>query len=87
MAVIEGAFFLCLAPEDLVVAVRIKRRVDINQVNAFVGEFFQLFEVVAAVNDAGIDERGPSFASSFAKATEDRQATEGRWFGGRLGFL
>jgi hypothetical protein len=58
VAVIKGAFFLCLAPEDLVVAVRVKRRVDINQVNAFVGEFFQLFEVIAAINDAGIDERG-----------------------------
>ena len=57
VSVIEGAFFLCLAPEDLVVAVRIKRRVDINQVNTFVGEFFQLFEVIAAINDAGIDER------------------------------
>ena len=64
MAVIEGAFFLCLAPEDLIVAVRIKRRVDINQVNAFVGEFFQLFEVIAAVNDAGIDERRPYTLSS-----------------------
>ena len=40
VAVFEGAFFLSFAPEDLVIAIGIKRRVDINEVNAFGGEFF-----------------------------------------------
>ena len=40
VAVFEGAFFLCFAPEDLVIAIGIKRRVDINKVNTFRREFF-----------------------------------------------
>jgi len=50
------AFFLCLAPEDLIVAVGVKRRVDVNQVNTTIGEFFQLVEVVAAVDYPRIDQ-------------------------------
>jgi len=57
VAVLKGAFFLCFAPEDLVITVRVKRRVDINKVNASIGEFFQLFEVIAAINDTSIDQR------------------------------
>jgi hypothetical protein len=56
VAVIEGAFFFGFAPEDLVVAIGIERRVDVDEVHAMVGELFELVEVVAAVDDAGIDE-------------------------------
>lgn len=55
VAVFEGAFFLCLAPEDLIIAVGVKRRVDIDKVNASIGEFFQLIDVIAAINDAGVN--------------------------------
>ena len=57
MAVLEGALLLRLAPEDLVVAVGVEGRVDVDQVHAGVGELAQLLEVVAAVDDAGVDER------------------------------
>ena len=64
VAVLEGAFFLCLAPEDLIVAVRVERRVDINQVNALVREFLELFEIVAAVNHPRIDKsRWPALSN------------------------
>ena len=38
MAVIEGAFFLCLTPEDFIIAVGVERWVDINKVEAVIGE-------------------------------------------------
>jgi hypothetical protein len=59
--VIEGAFFFGFAPEDLVVAVGVEGRVDVDEVHAMVGELGELVEVVAAVDDAGIGEgRGPA---------------------------
>jgi len=48
-------FFLCLAPEDLIVAVGVKGRVDVNQVNALSGEFFKLVEIIAAIYYPRID--------------------------------
>jgi len=57
VAVFEGAFFFRFAPEDFVVAVGIERRIDVDQVDAGVGEFGELFEVVAAVDDAGVEQR------------------------------
>ena len=56
VAVFEGAFFFGFAPEDLVVAVGVEGRVDVDEVQAMVGELGELVEVVAAVDDAGIDE-------------------------------
>jgi len=41
----------------LVVAVGVERRVDVDQVNATIGQLGELFEVVAAVDDARVDER------------------------------
>ena len=58
VAVFEGAlflFFLRFAPEDLVVAVGVERRVDVDEVDAGVGELGELGEVVAAVDDAGVE--------------------------------
>ena len=57
MAVLEGALFLRLAPEDFVVAVGVERRVNVDEVHAGVGQFLELLQIVAAVNDARIDER------------------------------
>jgi hypothetical protein len=47
-------------PKDLVVAVGIEGRIDVDQVDALIGELGKLFEVVPAVDDAGVDQRGGS---------------------------
>lgn len=56
VAVLEYAGFLCLAPEDLIVAVGVEGRVDVDKVHAAVGQVAKLVEIVAAVDDAGIDK-------------------------------
>jgi hypothetical protein len=43
------------APEDFVVAIRVKRRVDINQIDAVVRQLAQLVEIIAAIDDARVD--------------------------------
>ena len=57
VAVFEAALFPCFAPEDFVVAVRVKRRVDVDQIDAAVGQLAQLIEVIAAVDNARVDQR------------------------------
>ena len=57
VAVFEGALFLGLSSEDLVVAIGVEGGIDIDEVDAAVGELAKLVEVVAAVDDAGIEER------------------------------
>jgi len=39
MAVFEGTLLFGFAPEHFVIPVRVKRRVDINEVDARIGEF------------------------------------------------
>jgi len=60
VAVFEGPLFLRLAPEDFALmlnrAVGIERRIDVDQINARIGEFGELFEIVTAVDDASIDK-------------------------------
>ena len=56
VAVFKGALLLGLAPEDLVVAVGVEGRVYVNQIHAGVGQLGELFQIVAAVNDAGVEE-------------------------------
>jgi hypothetical protein len=56
MAVLETALLLGLAPEHLVIAVAIKRGVYV-QVNAGIRQLLELFQVIAAVDDAGVYER------------------------------
>jgi hypothetical protein len=53
--VLEGPFFLRLPPENLVVAVAVERRVDVDEVDAAVRQLAKLVEVVAAVDDARVD--------------------------------
>ena len=57
VAVLEGAFFLGFAPEDFVIAIGVERRVNINQIDATIGQFGKLFEIVATVDDAGVHQR------------------------------
>jgi len=58
VSVFEGSFFFGFAPEDFVVSVGVEGRVDVDEVHGSVGEFLELFEVVATVDDAGIEEGG-----------------------------
>jgi len=62
VAVLEGAFFAGLAPKDLVVAVGVEGRVDVDEVHGGVGEVFEFIEVVAAEDDAGVEERRRAIA-------------------------
>ena len=57
VAVFEGAALFGLSPEDFVVAIGVEGRIDVDEVYAVVGELLQLLQVVAAVDDARIDER------------------------------
>ena len=43
-------------PENFVVTVRVKRRVDVDQIDARVGQLSQLLEIVPAVDDARVNE-------------------------------
>ena len=54
--VLEGALFLGLASEDFVVAVRVEGWVDVDEIDAGGGQLAELVEIVAAIDDAGIDE-------------------------------
>ena len=56
MAILKGPLLLGLAPEDLVVAVGVEWRVDVDEVYAGVGELAQLLKVVAAVDDTSIEK-------------------------------
>ena len=57
VTVFKGALLPGLAPEDLGVAVGVEGRVNVNQIHAGVGQPGGLFQIVAAVNDAGVEER------------------------------
>ncbi len=57
MPICEAAFLLRLAPENFVIAVRVERRIDINEIRASVRQFLELIEVIAAINNAGVDQR------------------------------
>src|SRR5262249_30015843 len=55
VAVVEGPLLLRLAPERLIDAVRVERRVDVDQIDALVGQEFQFVEVVAAPDRLGVE--------------------------------
>ncbi len=46
------------SPARTVVAVGVEGRVNVNQIHAGVGQLGELFQIVAAINDAGVEERG-----------------------------
>jgi hypothetical protein len=64
VAVLEGAFLLGLAPEDLVIAVGVERRIDVDQVHAALGELAQLLQAIAAVDDARVEPTGAAGAAA-----------------------
>src|ERR1035441_8332088 len=46
------------SPARTVVAVGVEGRVNVNQIHAGVGQLGELFQIVAAINDAGVEEGG-----------------------------
>ena len=58
MSIFERAFLFGFAPEDFVIAVRVEWRVDVDQIDARVRKLAQLLEVIAAVDDARINDWG-----------------------------
>jgi hypothetical protein len=87
MTVCEAALLFRLAPEDLVIAVRVERRVDVDEVDAAVGQLTQLVKVIAAVDDARLDEWGGfgglhlANRSLTVRVESTRQASTGFGFG------
>src|ERR1700720_14616 len=70
MSIFEGAFLFRLAPENFVVAVRVERRVDVNQIDARVRQLAKLIEIIAAIDDACVNEsRGLRWHARFSKRT------------------
>ena len=55
-SIFERSLFLGLAPEDFVIAIGVEGRIDVDQIDAGVGELLELFEVVAAVDDARVEQ-------------------------------
>ena len=49
VSVFKRTFLLGLAPKDLVIAVGVEGRVNVNEVNASIGQFGELFEIGAAI--------------------------------------
>ena len=62
VAVFKGALLLGLAPKvraglaTIVVAVGVEGRVNVNQIHAGIGQLGELFQIVAAVDDARVEE-------------------------------
>jgi len=56
VAILKGTLLLRLAPENLVGTVGVEGRVDINKVDAGIGQLFQLLQIVAAVDDPRVEK-------------------------------
>ncbi len=61
MQVLEGALLLGLAPKDFVVPVRVEGRINVDEVNAGSGQLLELFQMIAAIDEAGV-HKGRRFA-------------------------
>ena len=66
VAVLEGPLLLGLAPEDLVVAVAVERRIDVDQVHALIRQLLDLVEAVAAIDDPRIQKGGRAHGGGLA---------------------
>ena len=56
--VFEGALLFGLAPEHFIVAIRVERRVDVDEIDARRREFLKLLKAVAAPDDTRVHQRG-----------------------------
>src|SRR5665213_1867275 len=52
------------SPARTVVAVGVEGRVNVNQIHAGVGQLGELFQIVAAINDTGVEEGGGSWQAA-----------------------
>ena len=75
VAVLERPLLLGLAPEHFVVAVAVEGRIDIDQIDAVVGQLGELFETIAAVDHPRI-KQGRRLAGGGAPG-EGRPARKG----------
>src|ERR1017187_5980800 len=55
--VLERPSLLRLAPEHLIVPVRIERRIDVDQIDARIRQLLKLLQIVAAINDPRVQQR------------------------------
>ena len=58
MAILEGALLLGLAPEDFIVAVGVEGRIDVNEVDRVLRQLLELFQIVSAIDDPGVQQTG-----------------------------
>jgi hypothetical protein len=58
VSVFEAALLLGLAPKNFVVAIRVERRVDVDEIDTAVRQFVQLIEIIAAVDNPRVEQRG-----------------------------
>src|ERR1035437_6303854 len=79
-----GYYFTGRAPKDFVVAVGVEGRINVNQIHAGVGQLGELFQIVAAVDDAGVEEGGGAGGGlrSAGFIPLHRARGWGRWSGG-----
>jgi|SRR5580704_5332706 hypothetical protein len=56
MPIFECALFFRLTPEYFIIAIGVKRGVDVNKINAAVGKFAQLIKAVTTIDDGRIDQ-------------------------------
>ena len=57
MPIGEAPFLFRFAPKNFVVPVRVERRVDVDQIDARLRQLAELIEIIAAINDARVDQR------------------------------
>ena len=78
VAVGKGTLLPGLAPKDLVIAVGVERRVNVNQVNAGAEQFGELFQIVAAIDDAGVQKGGGFLQTATIALTPALLPSDGR---------
>ena len=86
VAVFKGALLLGLAPENFVVAIGVEGRINVNQIHAGVGQLGELFQIVAAINHAGVEEgRRTTLTPALSRPTGEGVFVSGNFAPWRLG--
>src|ERR1035441_8819073 len=68
------------SPARTVVAVGVEGRVNVNQIHTGIGQLGELFQIVAAINDAGVEEgRGTGGLRSAGLLTRSGPDLPGAW--------
>jgi len=55
VTVLEGPLLPGITPEDFIVAIRVEWGVDVDHIDAGIGQFPQLFQVVATIDGLSIE--------------------------------